>query len=92
MRGRFQAITVSAVCAALCLLLPPLSYISGAVIGLVTLRNGLLEGAYVIAGVPEKAEAPGWRRSSLDGEAYLQQASGEELSNRLQSEVEIAYG
>jgi uncharacterized protein YybS (DUF2232 family) len=50
MRGRFQAITVSAVCAALCLLFPPLSYISGAVIGLVTLRNGVLEGAYVIGG------------------------------------------
>ena len=50
MRGRFQAITVSAVCAALCLLFPPLSYISGGVIGLVTLRNGALEGAYIIGG------------------------------------------
>ena len=50
MRGRFQAITVSAVCAALCLLFPPLSYISGAVIGLVTLRNGPLEGVFVIGG------------------------------------------
>jgi len=50
MRGRTQAMTASAVCAALSLLFPPLSYASGAVIGLATLRQGPREGALVIAG------------------------------------------
>jgi len=50
MRGRTQAMTASAVCAALSLLFPPLSYASGAVIALATLRQGAREGALVIAG------------------------------------------
>lgn len=50
LRGRTQAITVAAACAALSLLLPPMSYVSGAVIGLATLRNGAHEGGLVIAG------------------------------------------
>ncbi len=50
MRGRTQAMTASAVFAALSLMLPPLSYVSGAVIGLATLKQGPREGALVIAG------------------------------------------
>nr|MBS0022238.1 DUF2232 domain-containing protein [Gammaproteobacteria bacterium] len=50
LRGRTQAITVAAACAALSLLLPPMSYVSGAVIALATLRHGAREGGLVIAG------------------------------------------
>lgn len=50
MRGRTQAITVSALCAAMSLILPPLSYVSGAVIGLATLKQGPTQGAYVAVG------------------------------------------
>lgn len=50
MRGRTQAMTASAVFAALSLLMPPLGYVSGAVIGLATLKQGPREGALVIAG------------------------------------------
>lgn len=50
MRGRTHAMTASAVCAVLSLLLPPLSYISGSVVGLATLKQGPREGALVIAG------------------------------------------
>jgi hypothetical protein len=50
MRGRTQATTASALCAALSLMFPPLSYVSGGIIGLATLRNGRLEGAIVILG------------------------------------------
>jgi len=50
MRGRTQAMTASAVCAVLSLLLPPLSYVSGSVVGLATLKQGPREGAIVIAG------------------------------------------
>lgn len=50
MRGRMEAVTASSVCAALSLLLPLFSYLSGAVIALATLRNGAAEGAMVIAG------------------------------------------
>lgn len=50
LRGRTQAITVAAACAALSLLLPPMSYISGAVIALATLRYGAREGGVLIAG------------------------------------------
>lgn len=50
MRGRTQAMTASAVFASLSLLLPPLGYVSGAVIGLATLKQGPREGALVIAG------------------------------------------
>jgi len=50
MRGRLQAMLVAAVAALLSLLIPPLNYISSAVIGLVTLRRGWREGLIVIAG------------------------------------------
>lgn len=50
MRGRVQAIFVTALCAVLSLLLPPLSYLSGAGIGLVTLRKGAREGLLVMLG------------------------------------------
>lgn len=60
MRGRMEAITASSVCAALSLLLPPVSYLSGAVIALATLRNGVAEGAVVIAGSAILAGAFTW--------------------------------
>lgn len=50
LRGRLQAISVAAACAVLSLLLPPLGYVSGAVVGLATLRHGVQEGALVVAG------------------------------------------
>lgn len=50
LRGRTQAITVAAACAALSLLVLPMSYVSGAVIALATLRHGAREGGLVIAG------------------------------------------
>ncbi len=50
MRGRVHAMTASAVCAVLSLVVPPLSYISGAIIGLATLKHGPREGALVVAG------------------------------------------
>lgn len=48
--GRVQAATTSSLFAVASLKLPPLSYLSGAVIGLMTLRFGLTEGALMIAG------------------------------------------
>ncbi len=50
MRGRVHAMTASAVFAVLSLLVPPLSYLSGAIIGLATLKQGPREGAMVIGG------------------------------------------
>jgi hypothetical protein len=50
MRGRLQAVLVAAAAALLSLLLPPLNYISSAVIALVTLRKGWNEGLIIIAG------------------------------------------
>ncbi len=50
MRGPLQAILVASVTALLGLLLPPLSYLSGAVVGLVALRLGARETVKVIAG------------------------------------------
>lgn len=50
MRGRSHAMTASALTAALSLLFPPLSYVSGAVIGLATLKQGPREGLLVIIG------------------------------------------
>lgn len=47
MRGRYHAALMAAVSALLSLLLPPLSYLSGAGIGLVTLRHGAREGVLV---------------------------------------------
>lgn len=50
MRGRYQAILVIAISAALSILLPPFSYLSGAGVGLVTLRHGPQEGMFVSLG------------------------------------------
>ncbi len=50
MRGPLQAILVTSVTALLGLLLPPLGYLSGAALALVTLRFGLVEAAQVIGG------------------------------------------
>ena len=50
MRSRSYAMTASALSAALSFLFPPLSYASGAVIGLATLKKGPREGLLVIAG------------------------------------------
>lgn len=49
-RGRMQAILVAAAAALLALLLPPLSYLSGAAVALVTLRQGMQRGLEVILG------------------------------------------
>lgn len=50
MRGRMQAILVTAVTALMSMLLLPLAYLSGAAVGLVTLRVGPQQGLVVIAG------------------------------------------
>ncbi len=50
MKGRMQAILVTVVAAILSLLLPPLSYLSGAAVALVSLRLGFVQSAQVIAG------------------------------------------
>lgn len=50
MRGPMQAILVTVVTAFLSLLLPPLSYLSGAAVGLVTLHAGVWHGLKVMAG------------------------------------------
>jgi len=48
MRGRTQATLVAVVGAVLSLVIPPLSHLSGATIGLVTLRNGPKEGLFLM--------------------------------------------
>ena len=50
MRGRVHVITACAVCSVFSLLLFPFNYVSGALLGLATLRNGALEGALVLLG------------------------------------------
>ena len=50
MRGRLQAAGVAGLCGVLSWLMPPVSYLSGAAIGLVALRHGAREGTFVIAG------------------------------------------
>ena len=50
MRGRSQAIIVASALAVLAPYLPPLSLLTGGIVGLATLRNGLREGALVILG------------------------------------------
>lgn len=50
MRGRVHVITACAVCSVFSLLLFPFSYVSGALLGLATLRNGAVEGALVLLG------------------------------------------
>ena len=55
-RSRYHAIGVSA----LSLLMPPFSFVGGAVIGLATLRYGVIEGAAVLAGVAVVFGAAMW--------------------------------
>lgn len=50
MRGRAHVITACAVCSVLSLVVFPLNYVSGALLGLATLRNGAFEGALVLIG------------------------------------------
>lgn len=50
MRGRVHVITACAVCSVLSLILFPLNYVSGALLGLAVLRNGGFEGALVLLG------------------------------------------
>ncbi|MGH8509256.1 MAG: DUF2232 domain-containing protein [Gammaproteobacteria bacterium] len=50
MHGRLQAAGVAGLCGVLSWLMPPVSYLSGAAVGLVALRHGAREGAFVIAG------------------------------------------
>ncbi len=49
-KGRMQAIGVVAVTAMLSLFLPPLSYLSGATVALITLRMGLQQGLQLVFG------------------------------------------
>jgi hypothetical protein len=48
LKGRMQAVLVTAVAAILALLLPPFSYLSGASVALVTLRLGLTAGLQLV--------------------------------------------
>lgn len=50
MRGRLQAMLVAVAMAVLSLILPPMNYLSSAVIALVTLRRGWQEGLVIIVG------------------------------------------
>lgn len=50
MRGRFYAIATTSLFGALALILPPLSLLSGATVGLVTLHHGTKEGLTIAAG------------------------------------------
>lgn len=50
MRGRLQATGVAGLCGVLSWIFPPLSYISGATVALVTLRLGAREGFIVVLG------------------------------------------
>jgi len=47
MRGRSQAALLSSLFAVLSMILPPLSYISGAIVALVTMRRGIGEGGLI---------------------------------------------
>lgn len=59
-RGRLQATLVAAVSALLALVLPPLACFSGAVVALVTLRMGLLEGLLLTLAVLLAVLGIGW--------------------------------
>jgi hypothetical protein len=48
MRGRMQAVLVVVITAAFSLMLPPLSYFSGATVAIVTLRHGMPQGGLII--------------------------------------------
>ncbi len=50
LRGRLQALLIAAVAAALMLVLPLFSHVAGGALALVTLRNGVREGALIALG------------------------------------------
>lgn len=50
MRGRMQAMLVAVAATLLSLLLPPFNYLSGAVVALVTLRRGWMDGLTIVIG------------------------------------------
>ena len=73
MRGRAQATLVAVVGAVLSLVIPPLSHLSGATIGLVTLRNGVKEGLFLMLALGVVMGAIGMM-SSVEGglvQAYV---------------------
>ena len=49
MRGRTQAVITASVLTVLSMIIPPLSYLSGAIVGLVTLRHGPRDGVILAA-------------------------------------------
>ncbi len=59
MRSRASAIMIAAATAVLSLLIPPVSYLSGAVVGLVTLRQGSREGLLLVAAAGLLVAVPG---------------------------------
>jgi hypothetical protein len=73
MRGPMQAVLVAAVCAVLSLVLPPLSYLSGAAVALVTLRLGAWHGAKVALGAALAVTALSWLlvQNVVPGPAFL---------------------
>lgn len=73
MRGPAQAILVTSVFAVLSLLLPPLSYVSGAAVALVTLRLGPWRGLWVSGGATLGVALLSLAlvRNPLPGPAYL---------------------
>jgi len=73
MRGPTQAMLVTSVAAVLSLLLPPLSYLSGAAVALVTLRLGTWRGLMVAGGaaVAVTALALVAMQNALPGPAYF---------------------
>lgn len=65
LRGRLQALLVTAIAAALTLMLPLFSHVAGGALALVTLRNGLREGAMIAIGAALALAALGYV-SALD--------------------------
>ncbi|MCK9531390.1 MAG: hypothetical protein M0R77_12650 [Gammaproteobacteria bacterium] len=73
MRGPMQAVLVAAVCALLSLVVPPLSYLGGGTVALVTLRLGSWQGAKVMLGAALAVTALSLLvlRSAVPGPAFL---------------------
>lgn len=59
-RGRTQAMTASSVCAVVSLKVPPVLYLSGAMIGVMALRYGAAEGLVTVAGSAALAAVFTW--------------------------------
>lgn len=73
MRGPAQAILVTSVFAVLSLLLPPLSYVSGAAVALVTLRLGVWKGLWIsgVAAIAVALLSLALIQNPMPGPAYL---------------------